>query len=750
ADRAGEILEPLGPSESQRPVADRVERSIGGGLRTVGRSIGDYVGALPSRIARGTMEDLTELAGQVTQDIVGNSSVIEIVWRDQVEHDESTPYGNLADRIAEDTQSEIDLLGGIASDPHMWIDLNNLVSRAIDGGEIPNLDLASDDGLIPVISEVDRIVAAPLATLGATIDNVVPDRVADSDIDQDAVDDVESAPVSDRGIAEPDPTLISRIDSVIASYRNVHTETLNQRIGGMVELLRSLRWGPPLGIAIGGGVSAFAGMLLIVQAVVFSGLADKLGIYSMSGETRDTAWAIASLVVLVVLVTVGYVGFQSSGGWSKAWPPLVAAGLAASLGGIAAHAMTTFGSGVSTKEMWGAAATLAILVGAPVLSGTLWLQGRKWRTAGQMARVAYVAWLVYFGFIIVGSVVRPGGWWDDDHGNALIYMFLVTLLLLVLSIVATGYMEYRYRHRLRAVIDEIAWFEKEIVSAVHSRAATDEALEQFKAFAATWSYIVWNPAGRIRSTSPAMPGLAEMSVLKAGFLSFGLTERGEQELRNATRNEISKIGWLKDQYELAVAAFQSDDGVRMGATSRSRPDQDARPIAAVQEDRRAGLSARWRFAEAMVSSELDYALLDRFDELEPLAIYEEVLGDRRNLVMADQDSSPMGEFFLALRQGEDVEISASQLTIQGRMDTKSADRVLRSHVWWPEVNLPGVAVDAEDDECALITSRESVVVVAVRSDWAGPFVPGAVSSHVAPPTGSPDAFDEEDPMTPDV
>lgn len=736
---ADSILEPIASTSPDRPESGQVETSIGGGWRTLGSFLWRFLISLPMRVIDGALENLIEFAGLTTQEVVGRSSIIEIVWRDQVEQTGFGEDSSLADRIARDARDRIDMMGGIPIDPQMWLDLNLLIAGSVDGGEIPDLEMETETGLVPVISDVARVVAAPTsdlletmsAAMSAALTFEVVEGEAAAEPDADDEEGNEESVTDEEQAAEVEPacpTLVSRVGDVIDRLHERHTDTLNDRIKGMVALLRLIGSGPPAGIGIALGIAAFLLTLLLTEIFVFTGLASSL-ISDWSTEAKDGAWVIVSLVVFLLFAALGYIGYSSAKRLHHIWQPILAGLVAATLVSFVTQILEFTGVGATTKEKWATAITSALVVGGITVAARLMSLGRENRTAGRLGRVTYGIWLLYFAFILVGIVVRPDSWLDSLTGLSQIYMTLGTLLAMLLAVVFAGYREFLWRHQLRAAVDEVAWFENEIIEAVRRRAIAEEVLQHYRAFAAAWSYLAWNPAGQVGAKTRGMEQLAQSNVLKARFMTFDLTDRGEQQLRNSTRQEISSAGWLTQQYELAVTAFQSDDNVRMGLGEALRPDQDTRPISSLPDSRRFDVSSRWRFAGALVAAELDYALLDRFDDLEPLTLYEDVLRDTRNLALRETGPSTMAEFFLALQQGVDSDVATSHFTMSGRKSVSADQRKFTSQIWWPEVELPGLNPTADGDICKMSSSRESVVVISARSDWAGPFVFDAVSDQ---------------------
>ncbi|MGH3668622.1 MAG: hypothetical protein ACRDU7_10035, partial [Acidimicrobiia bacterium] len=173
---AFEVKDPDAPQRHQlRPVR---------ALLLILKEMGRFIISLPRRAVEGLFEDFSELAGRTMQDLVGSSSVVEVVWKGKFSpsgHGED--FDALIADLKRQAERRLDLQGGPSIDQAVWRDLRSLVLSTADGSDPPpGMDPIEVHGQRAVVNDAASLAPRPGDSLVGTAKDILDESESGSPV----------------------------------------------------------------------------------------------------------------------------------------------------------------------------------------------------------------------------------------------------------------------------------------------------------------------------------------------------------------------------------------------------------------------------------------------------------------------------------------------------------------------------------------------------------------------------------------
>lgn len=727
-ERAAPLLEGL--VFEVRPPAPLERQQLGPSatLLLVLKEMGGFVVSLPRRALAGVLEDFSELAGRTMQDLVGSSSVVEVVWRGKLKPaGEPEPVDARVEELKQQAERRLDLHGGPTIDQTVWRDIRSLVLAAVDGGDLPG-------GLEPVEVRGRRAVIDEAAVIGP--------RPGDTLVET-------ATAVLEETESESPRTLLGRLGARVGEVAAANRRATAQLLERLDEDVSRLAGYRPPSLALAHVVGSVLVAALVVAVLLFSGVVRNLGVTGMSELARNGTFAVLTLGCVLVLNLLRTYARQAlaehapRGEHSREGVDPI--GWGATIGGAALGVLGAslfLGVGVASLGYPATdAATWAALAGGAVTGGGLGqafsLERRQHELAplGRMARLSTLAVLGYVSVLLVGAISQPDGWYANATSqelNDLLWRSTWGLAaLLVYVLVWVSWRRVRERLTVHSYGLSIRSLAEQVNDALVGDRVADAAREQFLALAAVLTRMVWYPYGQAGAVPPERLKVDGFGVNKAAFCEFGLSERGRSLLEARTRSMAAERGWLTAQYERSIASYRESAALRAGAEepgSVGRPDEDPTTVAGHDLDQRAGRADRWRWADDLFTGKYDTALLAALESFGEDEVFRPILSDGANFepVRDRVEDRSLADFMAEILPAGVTEVDPRYFD-PAHLAGAGFSRDWHPRLWWPQERLfsPVTA-----DHVERIEPRGSMadgrVWLAVRADFTEDIEPAAL------------------------
>lgn len=733
-DRSSSLLEGL--VFEVRPPAPPDRRQLGPGhtLLLVLKEMGGFVLSLPRRAVAGILDDFSELAGRTMQDLVGYSSVVEVVWRGKLKPvGDSEAIDTQIEELKSQAERRLDLHGGPSIDQTVWRDIRSLVLAAVDGSELPRgLEPVEVRGRRAVINEAEVIAPRP----------------------GDGLVDTAGAILADAESGSP-RTLLgrlgARVSEVAASNRRA-TKQLLERLEEDVSALASYR---PPSLAMAHLLGSVLLAASIVAILLFSGVVRNLGVTEMADVAKNVAFLVLTLGCGMLLNLYRSYARQAvaelapKGAHSER--STTELGWGATVGGLVVGLLLGglfVGIGVSALgyPATDAATWAALVAGAMTGAGlgqafTLEERQQELPPLGRMGRLSTLTVLAYVSALFIGAVAQPNGWYATATSEQLddllwpVTWVLASLLFAVL--VYVSWRRVRERLTVTAYGVSIRQLAEQVNDALVGDRIADAAREQFLGLSAVLARVVWFPYGRATALPPERLKIDGFGVSKAAFCEFGLSERGMQLFEARTRSMAAERGWLTAQYERSVASYREAAALLQGAENPGalvRPDEDPTTVAQLNLDSRAQRGDRWRWADELFAGKYDEELLAALESFGEDEVFRPILADSANFepVRSRGAERSLAGFISEILPGSEAEVDPRYFD-PAHLAGGAFGRSWTSRVWWPQERLfrPGNA-DVEPIE-PLGSMTHGRVWLAIRADLTEDLQPAALYGDDALP-----------------
>jgi len=727
-ERSAPLLEGLVFEVCPPAPPERQQMGPGRTLLLVLKEMGTFVVSLPRRALAGVLEDFSELAGRTMQDLVGYSSVVEVVWRGKLKTvDEPEALDTQIDDLKQQAERRLDLHGGPTIDQTVWRDIRSLVLAAVDGGDLPG-------GLEPVEVRGRRAVIDEAAMIGPRPGDTLVETAAAM------LDETESA--SPRTLLG---RLGARVGEVAAANRRATTRLL-ERLDEDVSHLASYR---PPSLALAHVVGSVLLAALVVGVLLFSGVVRNVGVTEMGDVAKNSAFGMLTVGCVLLLNLFRTYARQAVAehspkgehsretsaaiGWGGTLGGAVVGVLAASL--FVGIGVATLGYPATDAATWAALVAGAVTGGGLGQAFTLGQRQQDLAPLGRMARLSTLAVLGYVSLLLIGAIAQADGWYANATTQELSDLLWPTTWalasLLVSVLVWVSWRRVRERLTVHSYGVSIRSLAEQVNDALVGDRVADAAREQFLGLAAVLARVVWFPYGRAGAVPTERLKVDGFGVNKAAFCEFGLSERGQALLEARTRSMAAERGWLTAQYERSIASYRSAAAVLTGATepgSVGRPDEDPATVAQLDLDKRAERADRWRWADDLFAGKYDGSLLAALESFGEDEVFRPILADSENFepIKARTEERSLAAFIAEILPVAPAKVDPRYFD-PAHLAGAGFSRDWHPRVWWPEERLFSPVVD---DHIERIEPRGSMahgrVWLAIRADLTEDLEPAAL------------------------
>lgn len=717
-----------------RPPAPLERRQMGPGqtLVLILKEMGGFVVSLPGRALAGVLGDFSELAGRTMQDLVGSSSVVEVVWGGKM-----GPTGGREDIDAQiealkhKAERNLDLHGGPSIDQTVWRDIRSLVLASVDGGSLPH-------GLEPVGVRGSRIVIDQASAISPRPDDTLAGT---------------AAAIQEEAESEQPRSLLGRLGARIgevAAANRTATARLLERLEADVSALASYR---PPSLAVAHVLGALLLAATIVSILLFSGAVRALGVTEMSGIVKNLVFVVLTLACLLMLFLFRSYGLRANAelaskgahsdksldeiGWSTTILGAVAGLLVGSL--FVALGVADLGY-PATEEAFYAALLAGFMTGAG-LGQAFALGDRQLAPLARMSRLSILTVLGYVSVLLMGAVAQSDGWYDSATRSELNdVLWPVTTVLMSLLVTVLVYVSWRrVRERLTVVSygSSIRQLSEQVNDALIGDRVADAAMEQFLGLSAVLSRIVWFPYGKSVSVLPETLKIESFGVNKAAYCEFGLSPRGWQVFEALTKSLAAERGWLGAQYERSVASYREAAALTRGLGGPGavgRPDEDPATVAHLDVETRSDRCDRWRWALDLFTGKHDAVLMAALESFGEEEVFGPVLSESGNFepVKTRGADRSLAAFIGEILPDGGAEVDARYFD-PAHLAAGDFTRDWHSRVWWPKEPLFGGATASEVEPIEPLGSMaHGRVWLAIRADLTEDLQPAALYGEEMP------------------
>ena len=697
-------------------------------IRTLGliiKEMGRFIAGLPRRAVEGLFEDFSELAGRTMQELVGSSSVVEVVWKGKFNPTEGgDDFDALIGDLKRQAERRLDLEGGPSIDQTVWRDLRSLVLSTADGSEPPrDIEPLELHGRRAVVNEAESLAPRPQDTLVGTAKSILDESESGS-------------PVTLLG------RLGARIEQIAASNRTA----VSRLLGTLDTQIAALHNYVPPGFAfwhIAGSVLLAA---LVVSLLLLTGAVRGWGITEMDSATRNVLFGALTLACwsgLFLLRSYGREALTEGSGSSEerlaplpAGPTWVGALAGAGVGfGFVALAVA-FLDYPPTEP----AAYAAILAGAVIGAGL----GQAFSLAayqdhlpalGRMSRLSILVVLVYASIVVAGAIAQPDGWYATVPGaelRDLLWPVCGTIgFWLFMVLVYVSWRRVQERLAVRWYGQTIRQLAEQVDAAFTGDRVADAAREQFLGLSAVLSRLIWFPYGKGVAIPETSVDLVEFGLNKAGVCQFGLSRRGAGLFEARTLRLASERGWLTSQYESSINTFRTDQAVLVGSDDPNavvRPDQDPKTVAQYDAEARPEKGDRWRWADRFFDGAYDSGFLHSLESHGEKEVFGPILADPANFEPIGEcaGGGSLFEFMSEVSSQGDVNADPRYFNPE-HLAGGAFERTWHQQTWWPREQLFDDGSRSGDGSIVPVGSlARGAVWVAVRSDLTEDLEPAAI------------------------
>jgi hypothetical protein len=697
-------------------------------IQTLGlivREMGRFIAGLPRRAVEGLFEDFSELAGRTMQELVGSSSVVEVVWKGKFSPTQNDDdFDALIGDLKRQAERRLDLEGGPSIDQTVWRDLRSLVLSTADGSEPPRgIDPLELHGRRAVVNEAESLAPRPQDSLVGTAKSILDESESDS-------------PVTLLG------RLGARIEQIAASNRSAVSRLLGT-LDVQVAALANYR---PPGFAfwhIAGSVLLAA---LVVSLLLLTGAVRGWGITEMDSLTRNVLFGALTLACASGLFLLRSYGREAlaegSGSSEERLAPLGAAptwlGALAGTGAAAVFLLlgVTFLGYPATDPATYAAILAGVVTGAGLGQAyTLATYQEHLPALGRMSRLSILTVLVYASLVLTGAIAQSDGWYATAPGaelRELLWPVCGTIALLLFTVlVYVSWRRVQERLAVRWYGQTIHQLAEQVDAAFTGDRVADAAREQFLGLSAVLSRLIWFPYGKGVSIPETSVDLVEFGLNKAGVCQFGLSRRGAGLFEARTLRLASERGWLSSQYESSINSFRSDQAVMVGSddpTAVVRPDQDPKTVAQYEAEARPEKGDRWRWADLFFAGAYDSVFLHALETHGEKEVFGPILADSANFEPIGEcaGAGSLLDFMSEVFSQGDREADPRYFDPE-HLAGGAFERTWHQQTWWPREQLFGAGSSGDDRSIESVGSlARGAVWVAVRADMTEDLEPAAI------------------------
>jgi len=699
------------------------------------KEMGRFLAGLPRRAVEGLFEDFSELAGRTMQDLVGSSSVVEVVWRGKFSptEDGGSDFDALIADLKHQAERRLDLEGGPSIDQTVWRDLRTLVLSAADGSEPPpGIDPIELQGRRAVVNEAQYLAPRPQDDLVGTAKTILDESES-------------AAPTSLVG------RLGGKIEQISASNRTA----VSRLLGSLDSQMAALANYRPPGFAFWHIAGSVLLATLVVSLLLLTGAVRSWGLTEMDGATRNLlfgALTVACAGILSLLRSYGRSalaeGSESRGERLKplgTGPTWIGALLGGGAGAIFVALAAAF-LGYPPTEPASYSAVLAGVVTGAGLGQAYSLASYQDHLAalGRMSRLSILAVLIYVSLMVIGAIAQPDGWYAtaaDFELSDLLWPVSGTIgFWLLWVLVYISWRRVQERLAVRGYGQSIRQLAEQVDAAFTGDRVADAAREQFLGLSAVLARLIWFPYGKGTSAPDTGVDLVEFGVKKAGVCQFGLSARGAGLFEARTKRLASERGWLTAQYEGSIQTFRADQAVMVGSddpTAMVRPDQDPKTVAQHAAEARPEKGDRWRWADRFFAGTYDAAFLHALELHGEKEVFGPILADSANFEpIGDCAATGLVEFMSEVVPKADGEADPRYFD-PAHLASGGFERTWQHRTWWPSEQLFGARSEGEDRSISSIGSlARGAVWIAVRTDMTEDLEPAAIFGPASTPEPS--------------
>ena len=731
-DRSDPIFRNLVFTFLEPDALERIQLGPGETLSIVLKEMASFLGALPRRAVAGVLEDFSELAGRTMQDLVGSSSVVEVVWKGKLRSDPSEPedFESMIPTMRIEAERRLDLQGGPSIDQAVWRDISRLVIGAVDGGALPaGVEPIEIHGRRAVINDAVSIAPRPREDLVNT-----------------------AALIQDESQSQQPLSLIGRLGARIEGIAQTNNAAMAQLLRRLETSIGSLMTYRPPTLGFWHLAGAVLLAAFVAATLLFSGAARGMGIAGLSSVPRDIVYGVLTLGTMGLLFlfrtyATEALEEQLAGGAdpdsaeSSVAVGWGATGLGAGLGVLVAGMFIGLGVAALGYPATEPATYAALITGAVTGAGLgqalrLGELEREHVTAGRMARLSVLTVLVFCSILTIGAVAQPRGWYATAPGAEIrSWLWPISgplFLALLLVLVYVSWRRVQERLTLNALGSNIRQLAEQVNAALVGDRIAEAAREQFLGLSAVLARLIWYPYGKSSTPGGRTDGvLASFGVNKATICNFGLSDRGEMLFSARTKTLATERGWLGKQYERSILRYRQEVAVIIGADdvdSVRRPDQDPTSVAHHAPEARSGKGDRWSWAENLFAGQFDRDLMQTLELHGHDEVFIPILSDSANF-------TPVGdcaEGRSLLSFNEELLVDSSTVADSRYFDADHLagghfSRAWHSQIWWPQEELFSAGhhsgLQSIDPSGSMAGGR---IWIAVRADMTEDFQPAAM------------------------
>lgn len=726
ASRSGPIFESLVFEVRDPEPPQRRQLRPTQALLLVLKEMGLFVISLPKRAVEGLFEDFSELAGRTMQDLVGSSSIVEVVWRGKFDPGTGgVDFDALIADLKAQAERRLDLQGGASIDQTVWHDLRTLVLSTVDGSQPPAaVDPIELQGRRAVVNDAAALALHPQDGLVGTAKAILDEAESETPI-----------------------TLLGRLGARIEAIAGANRTAVSQLLETLDVRLTALANYRPPGFAfwhIAGSVLLAA---FVVSLLLLTGLVRDWGITDISPMMRDVAFAVLTAACAGALflfrgygaaaLAEGATGRRADRRASLGTGPIWLGGL---FGAGVAWLFVSIGVanlGYPDTDIAASSALLAGVVTGAGLGQAYSLAAHQDRlpAAGRMSRLSILVVLVYVSVLVVGAIAQPDGWYatatdvDLARWRGPVCWGLGLALLAVLAFVS--WRRVQERLALRWYGQSIRGLAEQVDAAFTADRVADAAREQFLGLSAVLSRLIWYPYGKGGSLPESGAGLPGFGVSKAAVCQFGLSSRGEKLFEVRTLRLASERGWLTAQYEGSVQSYRAEQALLVGTDDPSavnRPDQDPKTVAQYDAESRADRGDRWRWADLFFDGSYDPDFLQALETHGEKEVFGPILADPANFEPIGDCAGGLSLIEFMSEVFPEGDGSADPRFFDpDHLAGGAFERTWHQQVWWPREQLFAAGSRVEDKEIHPVGSlARGAVWVAVRADTTEDVEPAAI------------------------
>ncbi len=743
AGRADSIFEPL-LFEVRDP--EPLQRHQLRPLQTLGlvvREMGRFIAGLPRRAVEGLFEDFSELAGRTMQDLVGSSSVVEVVWRGKFgpRMEGGSDHDALIADLKHQAERRLDLEGGPSIDQTVWRDLRTLVLSTADGSEPPGgIAPIELHGRRTVVNDAEALAPRPEEDLVGTAKSILDESESGTPV-----------------------TLVGRLGARIEQIASSNRTAVSRLLGMLDVQMAALAHYRPPGFAfwhIAGSVLLAA---LVVSLLLLTGLVRDWGITEMAGTTKNLLFGALTLACVSGLAVLrSYARSASSEGSKTEGERLKPVGvgltwfggfLGACVAGIFVALAVAFLGYPPTEPASYSAVLAGIVTGAGLGQAySLATYQEHLPALGRMSRLSILVVLSYVSVVVIGAISQPEGWYatasDQELSDLLGPVTGSLAFLLFWVLVYVSWRRVQERLEVRGYGQTIRQLAEQVDAAFTGDRVADAAREQFLGLSAVLSRLIWFPYGKETSMPDTGVDLVDLGVKKAAVCQFGLSARGAGLFEARTKRLASERGWLTAQYEGSIQAFREDQAVMVGSddpTAVVRPDQDPKTVAQYDAEARPEKGERWRWADRFFAGVYDAHFLHALEVHGEKEVFGPILADSANFEpIGDGTGRGLLDFMSEVFPRGDGEADPRYFD-PDHLAGGGFERTWQRRTWWPRERLFDTVSAGEQRSIESIGSlTRGAVWVAVRVDMTEDLEPAAIFGRLPggevslPETAGPD------------